>query len=137
MNVSIAGRNTFGISTIDQDQKVVPWVHHICKTSQSLLVINDEDPTIDETKYAIKHSKIGKAAGPDEIIVEAIKAGGKPILRRLRPLLRMVWHSNIILNTWKKGLIVPLFKKGDNREWKNYHGISLLSAVGKVFMKVI
>ena len=34
-------------------------------------------------------------------------------------------------------MIVPLFKKDDNRECKNYRGISVQSAVGKVFMKVI
>ena len=99
--------------------------------------INDKEPTIDEIILAIKQLKTGKTDGPDEVIAEAIKAGGKPILSRFRSLLRMIWHSDNIPNTWKKGLIVSLFKKGDNRECKNYLDISLLSAVGKVFMKVI
>ena len=99
--------------------------------------INDKEPTIDEIKFAIRQLKTGKTAGPDEVIAEAIKAGGKPVLSRLRSLLRMIWHSDNIPNTWKKGLIVPFFTKGDNRECKNYCGISLLSAVGKVFMKVM
>ena len=99
--------------------------------------INDKEPTIDEIKFAIKQLKLGKTAGPDEVIAETIEAGGKPILGRLRSLLQMIWHSDNIPNTWKKRLIVPLFKKGDNGECKNYRGISLLSAVGKVFTKVI
>ena len=99
--------------------------------------INDKEPTIDEIKFAIKQLKTEKTAPPDEVIAEAIKASGKPILSRLRSLLRMTWNSDNIPNAWKKGLIIPFFKKGDNRECKNYRGISLLSAVGKVFMKVI
>ena len=99
--------------------------------------VNDKKPTIDEIKFAIRQLKTGKIAGPDEVIAETIKTGGKPILSRLCSLLRMIWHSDNISNAWEKGLIVPLFKKGDNRECKNYRGISLLSAVGEVFMKVI
>ena len=99
--------------------------------------INDKEPTIDEIKFAIRQLKTGKTAEPDQVIAEAIKAGGKHILSQLRLLLRMIWHSDNIPNSWKNGLIVPLFKKGDNGECKNYRGISLLSAVGKVFMKVI
>ncbi|RXM33269.1 LINE-1 retrotransposable element ORF2 protein [Acipenser ruthenus] len=34
-------------------------------------------------------------------------------------------------------MIVPILKKGDNRECKNYRGISLLSITGKAFMKII
>ena len=48
---------------------------------------NDKEPTIDEIKFAIKQLKPGKTAGPDEVIAETIKAGGKPILSRLRSLL--------------------------------------------------
>ena len=102
-----------------------------------VVVINDEESTIDKIKSTIIQLKTEKTAGPDEIIAEAIKPGGKPILSRLRSLLRMIWHTDNIPNTWKKGLIVPLFKKGDNRECKNYCDISLFSVVGKVFMKVI
>ena len=49
----------------------------------------------------------------------------------------MIWHSDNIPNALEKRLIVPLFKKGENRECKNYRGVSLQSAVGKAFMKVI
>ena len=99
--------------------------------------INDKEPTIDEIKFAIRQLKTGKTAGLDEVIAEAIKTDGKPILSQLRSLLPMTWHSDNIPNAWKKGLIVPLFKKGDNTECKNYRGVSLLSSVDKIFMKVI
>ena len=36
-----------------------------------------------------------------------------------------------------KGLIVTLFKKRDREDPGNYRGITLLSAVGKVFCKVL
>ncbi len=34
-------------------------------------------------------------------------------------------------------MIIPIFKKGNSQECKNYRGISLLSVVGKVVMKII
>ena len=46
--------------------------------------INDKEPIIDEIKFAIKQLNTRKTAGPDEVIAEAIKASGKPILSRLR-----------------------------------------------------
>ena len=60
--------------------------------------ISDKEPTIDEIKFAIKQLKTGKTAGPGEVIAEAIKAGGKQLLSRLRSLLRMIWHSDNIPN---------------------------------------
>ena len=38
---------------------------------------------------------------------------------------------------WNESYIVKLPKKGDRRECKNYRGISLMSAVGKVLNRII
>ena len=40
-------------------------------------------------------------------------------------------------NDWKKGNVVPVFKKGDKEILKNYHPISLLPVCGKIFEKLI
>ncbi|CAF1481474.1 unnamed protein product [Adineta ricciae] len=99
--------------------------------------IKEDEPSIAEITSAIKQLKSGKAAGPDEIVAEALKAGGKPLIDRRHSLLRMIWQSDSIPGACKQAVIIPLFKKGHNQECKNYRGISLLSIVGKVFMKVI
>ena len=40
-------------------------------------------------------------------------------------------------NDWKKGIVVPVFKKGDKQILKNYRPISLLPVCGKIFEKLI
>ena len=40
-------------------------------------------------------------------------------------------------NDWKKGNVVPVFKKGDKQILKNYRPISLLPVCGKIFEKLI
>lgn len=50
---------------------------------------------------------------------------------------------NVILNSgnfpesWTKGFIVPVYKKGDKDDAKNYRGITLLSNFGKLFTCIL
>ena len=41
--------------------------------------------------------------------------------------------SSLFPSDWCKSVIVPLFKKGDDKKTDNYRGISLLSIVSKLF----
>lgn len=50
---------------------------------------------------------------------------------------KKMWRTETIPRTWEKAIIIPIFKKGNNRECQNECGISLLLISGKVFMKVI
>lgn len=38
---------------------------------------------------------------------------------------------------WEKAVILPIFKKGDNRRCENYRGIALLSVVEKVYERIL
>jgi hypothetical protein len=59
------------------------------------------------------------------------------ILAYLIPILGKLFNN--IINTgiypelWVQSIIIPVFKKGDVNEPKNYRGISLVSHVGKLF----
>lgn len=99
--------------------------------------LSDEEPTAQEVRAAIKSLKNGKAPGADNVTAESIKAGGEVLFKRLHSLIQLIWRTEEIPTMWKKAIIVPILKKGDNRECKNYRGISLLSIIGKVFMKII
>ncbi|EYC27241.1 hypothetical protein Y032_0009g600 [Ancylostoma ceylanicum] len=97
----------------------------------------DGKPSTDEIRKAVRSLKNGKSPGVDNITAEAMKAGGEVLLRRLHSLISLVWQTEVIPATWKRALVVPIHEKGDSRECKNYRGTSLLSIVGKVFMKII
>ena len=99
--------------------------------------MNDDEPTIEEVKMATRTLKSGKTPGVDQVTAEAIKAGEDILLYRLHSLIRIIWRTEQVPSSWRKAVIVPIHKKGDNQECKNYRGISLLSIVGKIFMKII
>ena len=68
----------------------------------------------------------GKAAGPDEIPAEAIKAD----IEMLNSLFSKIWEKKEVPVEWKEGIIIKLPKKGDLRDCSNYRVIMLLSRQG-------
>ena len=55
----------------------------------------------------------------------------------LQQLFAVVWQEEYVPPQWREGLIVNLFKKGDEEDPGNYRGITLLSVVWEVFCKVL
>ena len=65
------------------------------------------------------------------------KHGKQTILQLLHELLCLCWEQGHIPQDMRDANIVTLYKnKGDLSDCNNYHGISLLSIVGKVFPRV-
>ena len=52
-------------------------------------------------------------------------------------LIQEVWKTRQVLQEWKNVTLVPLHEKKDQKECKNYRGISLLSIEGKVLALVL
>ncbi|XP_028649227.2 LOW QUALITY PROTEIN: uncharacterized protein LOC114645554 [Erpetoichthys calabaricus] len=97
------------------------------------LPINCGKPTREEIRKAITLMKNGKAAGPDDIPAEALKADLEASVEMLYPLFEKIWEEEEIPTDWKEGYLVKLPKKGDLSNCNNYRGITLLSVPGKVF----
>nr|KAG5695243.1 hypothetical protein BaRGS_008071 [Batillaria attramentaria] len=102
-----------------------------------LLDISTNPPTKTEIIKAIKSLKSGKAAGPDGIPPEALKADIQTSTDMLHPLLRKIWENESVPQDWKKGHLVKLPKKGDLSSCSNWRGIMLLSIPGKVLTRII
>ena len=69
----------------------------------------------------------GKAPGVDEICPEMLKALDNVGLLWLTRLYNVAWGSGTVPMQWQIGVVVPIFKKGDQRVCSNYLGIALLS----------
>lgn len=100
---------------------------------------NNEFNTIStvEVTTAIQSLKSGKAAGVDEIrpeMLKSLKSGGINWLTRI---CRVIWNTGTAPTDWQVDIVVPIFKKGDQKECSNYRGITLLSLPGKVFARII
>nr|KAG5701138.1 hypothetical protein BaRGS_002614 [Batillaria attramentaria] len=83
------------------------------KDKNGQIITKEEDqrtstspPTKTEIIKAIKSLKSGKAAGPDGIPPEALKADIQTSTDMLHPLLRKIWESESVPQDWKKGHLV-------------------------------
>ena len=101
------------------------------------LDIDVEAPTRDEIEHALELLKNNKAAGPDQIPPEALKADIPTMVELLHSLFEKVWEEGKIPQDWKDGHLIKLPKKGDLSNCGNYRGITLLSIPGKVFCRIL
>ena len=81
--------------------------------------------------------KNNKACGWDKIAAETLKAGGLPMRQLLLRVINLAWSQGKTPEDWSKGLITPVFKKGDKLDPANYRAITLLSIPGKVFCRMV
>ena len=79
--------------------------------------------------------KSGKAAGPDGIPPEALKADVQTSTEMIHPLLMKIWETEQIPEEWKKGYLVKLPKKWDLSSCNNWRGIMLLSIPSKILTR--
>ena len=98
--------------------------------------ILDADITAEEVKAAIRHLENGKAARPDGIIGEILKAAEESIVPFLVKYFNKLFKEGSFPIEWTKAIIVPLRKKGDPNDMDNYRGISLLSVLGSLHVYI-
>ncbi|VDP42101.1 unnamed protein product [Schistosoma margrebowiei] len=82
---------------------------------------------------AIKQIKSSKAAGPDNIPAEALKADVAAAARILHILFSKIKDEEQVPKDWKEGLLIRKTKKGDLSNCDNYRGITVLSIPRTVF----
>ena len=105
--------------------------------TETELPISCDKPTKAEIKKAIMTLRSGKAAGPDEIPAEAIKADMETVTNMLHSLFSKIWEKEEVPAQWKGGIVIKLSKKGNLRDCNNYRGIMLLSVPDKVLNRVL
>ena len=94
--------------------------------------------TREEIVIALKKMKWGKAAGPDEVPIEAWKALGEEGIDVLWNLMRVIMENEEIPDEWRESLLIPIFKeKGDIQSCENYRGIKLMSHTLKLLERII
>jgi len=91
----------------------------------------------EEIKEVVRKIKKKKAAGVDGIPMETWKFAGKHLWKELVRLLRQIWKEGTISEDWRKGIIVPIYKKEDPETPSNYRGISLLCTAYKIYAEII
>ena len=134
-----------------EEEQRARWVEHFKETlnrpappappdtppATQLLDIDINPPRKTEIAKAIKSLKSGKAAGPDGIPPEALKANIQTSADMLHPLLSKIWEQERVPEDWKRGHLIKLPRKGDLSSCNNWQGIMLLSIPGKVLTRIL
>ena len=89
-------------------------------------------------KKVITNLDSSKASGPDCIPVVVLKNCKPELSYILAKLFNKCLKESCFPDCWKVSLVVPVFKNvGERSTAKNYHPVSLLSVVSKVFEKLV
>ena len=95
-----------------------------------------EDITDAELLEAMARMKRGKATGDDHLPVEIVNAAGERAWSFMLTIMQK-YRQEALPSEWQKGVINPIFKKGDRAAWENYREITLLSHWVKLFSSII
>ena len=93
--------------------------------------------TKDDIKRIICKLDPNKAHGHDMISIRMLKMSDDAIIEPLLKIFKNCLKCGIFPDDWKKGNIVPIFKKGDKQNIKNYRPVSLLPICRKIFERII
>ena len=87
----------------------------------------DEYILVNEVEIAIKALNNNKASSHDKLINEYFKASADILSSHLADIFNIILDSGHFPESWSKGVIVPVFKKGDINSVENYRGITSIS----------
>ena len=89
-------------------------------------------------KKVIANLDLSKASGPDCIPLVVLKSCDPELSYILAELFSKCLKKSCFPDWWKVSSVVPVFKDvGERSTAKNYHLVSLLSVVSKVFEKLV
>ena len=89
-------------------------------------------------KKVIMNLDLSKASGPDCIPVVVVKNCEPELSYILAELFNMCLKESCFPDCWKASSVVPVFETvGERSTARNYHPVSLLSVVNKVFEKLV
>ena len=89
-------------------------------------------------KKVIRNLDSSKASGPDCIPVVVLNNCEPELSYILTELLNMYLKESCFSDCWKVSSVVPVFKNvGERSTAKNYHPVSFLSVVSKIFEKLV
>jgi len=91
----------------------------------------------EEVRWALQHCKPGKAAGPDEVVVEMLIVLQEDGVDVLWSLFKNVYETGQIPTEMLKSVFIAVPKKSNTLDCENHITISLMAHTLKLFLKII
>ena len=85
-----------------------------------------------EVKWALGSITMKKASGGNGIPVELFQILKDDAMKALYSICQQIWKTQQWPQDWKRSVFIPIPKKGNAKEYSNYHTIALISQASKV-----
>jgi len=66
-----------------------------------------------------------------------IKAGGRTIFSEIHKPINSIWNKKELPEEWKELINIPIYKKGDDRNYSYYTGISFVLITYKISSNIL
>ena len=96
-----------------------------------------EDFTVEEVLKLVKEINVSKSSGMQDISSFIIKEVFTILASQVTYMMNISIKSGIFPSAWKKGLVIPIPKGGNQSQVQNYRPISLLPLPGKIAEKLV
>ena len=80
---------------------------------------------------------MNKGSGGNGIPVELFQILKDDAVEVLDSICQQIWKTQQRPQDWKRSVFVPIPKKGNAKEWSDYHTIALISHSSKVMLKIV
>ena len=146
-SANLAGTVEEGIYDEDHRQRID---HELFILRQTRLTQEVLDSTIGDIEVfkALRAMSPGTCPGEEGILIDILRSaadavnnsrlrGNNTVVSGLALLFNFVLANEVWPSRWQKGIIFPLYKKGNKLNPGNFRPIALLSVMGKVFGRII
>lgn len=120
-----------------EENKVVNSIKKQLRISQCSSTIFIHPVTKDELICVTEGLKDKLSAGFDDIPVSLIKKCITSVKKPLVHIYNISLNSGVFPNEWKIAKVIPLYKKGDRSDYKNYRPMSVLPVFSKILERVM
>ena len=90
-----------------------------------------------EVKWALGRITMNKASGGDGIPADLFQILKDDAVKVLHSIWQQIWKTQQWPQDWKRSVFIPILKKGNAKEYSNYHTVVLVSHASKVMLKIL
>jgi len=80
---------------------------------------------------------MNKSSGDDGIPVELFQILKDDVLKVLHSICQQIWKTQQWTQDWKRSVFISIPKKGNAKEFSNYHTVTLFPHASKVMLKIL
>ena len=90
-----------------------------------------------ELKQALGSISTNKTSGGDGIPVQLFQILKDDAVKVLHSICQQIWKTQQWPEDWKRSVFIPIPKKGNAKEYSNYHTTAIISHASEVTLKIL